>query len=335
MKKFIAATLLTVLAGGGAAAWLWHDLQRVLHAPLEVRAPAVLHVATGTSLRALGAELRQRGWMQRPSYLEFEGRRSGRAASIKAGDYAVTPGMTPLGLLDLLVSGQVIQHQFTIIEGWSMRELLPAISASPLLRATLTGATPERVMAELGFPGQHAEGKFLPDTYYFPTGTTDLEFLRRAHRALESALAEEWAGRSDGLPYADSYQALIMASIIEKETAVPAERARIAGVFVRRLQQGMRLQTDPTVIYALGDAFDGNIRRRDLDVESPYNTYRVAGLPPTPIALPGRDSIHAALHPEAGDALYFVARGDGSHEFSATLEDHNRAVRRYQLGEQR
>lgn len=332
MRKALFAPLVLVLGIAAAATWLWQDMQRTLRAPLNLAAAEVLRVAPGTSLRVLGAELKQRGWMRQPQYLELEARRTGRAASIKAGEYEVPPGTTPLGLLDLLVSGQVIQHQLTLIEGWTFHELLEAVAANPVLRPTLAGVPPRRVMAELGLAGYLPEGRFLPDTYRFPSGTTDVDFLLRAYGAMENALAEEWAARDQGLPYAGPYQALIMASIVEKETAVSAERARIAGVFVRRLQKGMRLQTDPTVIYALGESFDGNIQRKDLDVDSPYNTYRVAGLPPTPIALPGRDSIRAALHPETGDALYFVARGDGSHEFSATLEEHNRAVRTYQLG---
>ena len=321
--------LLIVLA---VAAWFWRDMEQQLNRPMTVTEMEALEIAPGTTLRALGRELQRRGWLEQPFYLEFEARRSQRAGRIRAGEYAVTPGTTPRMLLDLLVSGPVIQHQLTIIEGWSFREMMQAVSGSPELRHTLAGATPKQIMAAIGYAGYLPEGRFLPDTYSFPARTTDVEFLQRAFAAMEQALAEEWQTRAAELPYASPYQALIMASLVEKETAVPEERHRIAGVFVRRLQKGMRLQTDPTVIYALGENFDGNIRRSDLELDSPFNTYQVAGLPPTPIALPGRDSIHAALHPDAGTAMYFVARGNGSHEFSATLEEHNRAVRRYQLG---
>ena len=186
-------------------------------------------------------------------------------------------------------------------------------------------------MERLGYAGQHAEGRFMPDTYHFPRGTTDVAFLQRAYETMSSRLDKEWVQRAQGLPYKRPYDALIMASIIEKETALPKERSAIAGVFVRRLERGMRLQTDPTVIYGLGKHFDGNLRRQDLSSDSPYNTYMHAGLPPTPIALPGRASLHAALHPALGDALYFVARGDGSHVFSSSLAAHNKAVRRYQI----
>lgn len=331
MKKILLPALLLLLAGVAAVAWLWHDMELQLNQPLAITRVEVLEVVPGTNLRALAMELQRRRWLQKSVYLELEARRTRRAGLIKAGEYAVAPGATPRTLLDLLVSGRVIQHQLAIIEGWSFRELIQAVSASPVLRHTLSASTPARLMAEIGYAGYLPEGRFLPDTYSFPAGTSDTDFLRRAFAAMEKTLNEEWQGRDQELPYSSPYQALIMASLVEKETAVPVERSRIAGVFVRRLQQGIRLQTDPTVIYALGEAFDGNIRRRDLDLDSPFNTYRVAGLPPTPIAMPGRDSIHAALHPEAGAALYFVARGDGTHEFSDSLEAHNRVVRKYQI----
>lgn len=331
MKRILLPALLMLLAGAAVAAWLWHEMDRHLNRPLAISRTEVLEVAPGTNLRALGMDLQRRGWLPEPLYLELEARRSKRAGRIKAGEYAVAPGTTPRMLLELLVSGRVIQHQLAIIDGWSFRELIQAVSSSPVLRHTLSGATPARIMAEIGYAGYLPEGRFLADTYLFPARTTDVEVLRRAFAAMEQVLNEEWQARSRDLPYSGPYQALIMASLVEKETAVAEERARIAGIFIRRLQKGMRLQTDPTLIYALGENFDGNIRRGDLELNSPFNTYQVTGLPPTPIALPGRASIHAALHPEAGEAVYFVARGDGTHEFSATLEEHNRAVRKYQL----
>ena len=239
--------------------------------------------------------------------------------------------MNALQLLDDLVAGKVIQYALTIPEGLTFRQIMQLLRQQPELRHTLADDSPAAVMQAIGEPGQSPEGRFYPDTYHFPRGTTDVQFLRRAYRTMAGVLQQEWQARDTGLPYKTPYDALIMASIIEKETAVPAERERIAGVFVRRLEKGMRLQTDPTVIYALGQSYDGNIHRRDLSLDSPYNTYRHAGLPPTPIAAPGRDSIDAALHPAPGEELYFVARGDGSHEFSRTLEEHNRAVARYQL----
>ncbi len=333
MRRILLPALLLMIGAVAVVAWLWQDMERQLNQPLRITEQEVLHVPPGTNLRTLSMELQRRGWMQRPVYFEIEARRTDRARQIKAGEYAIPPGTTPQSLLDLLVSGQVIQRQMTIIEGWSFRELLQAVMDSPLLRRTLSGSE-QQIMAQIGCSADVPEGAFLPDTYRFPNGTTDVEFLRRACAAMDKVLSEEWAGRAQDLPYTDPYQALIMASVVEKETGVPEERSRIAGVFVRRLKLGMRLQTDPTVIYALGENFNGNLRRDHLELDSPFNTYLYAGLPPTPIAMPGRAAIHAALHPAEDNALYFVARGDGTHEFSATLEEHNRAVRKYQLGKE-
>jgi UPF0755 protein len=218
-----------------------------------------------------------------------------------------------------------------VVEGWTFQQLLDALRENEAIRQTLTDRDGAAIMAQLGKPDLHPEGQFAPDTYRFPRGTSDLEFLRRAHNTLQEWLDSAWRERAEDLPYDSAYDALIMASIIEKETGLASEREAIAGVFVRRLKRTMRLQTDPTVIYGMGSAYNGNIRRADLRRDTPYNTYTRHGLPPTPIALPGRESLHAALHPAEGDALYFVAKGDGSHQFSATLEEHLDAVRLYQL----
>ena len=330
-RRLLFAALVLLLAAVLAAVWIARDMQRQLHAPLTVSARATLLVQPGASLTAVSRQLAANGWLARPWYLILEGRWQGVATHIKAGEYAVEPGMTPLQLLDNLVQGKVIQYALTIPEGLTFRQIIQLVEEQPQLRHTLPDYRPVTVMQAIGEPGQSPEGRFYPDTYYFPRGTTDVQFLRRAYRTMTTVLAEEWQGRDTGLPYGKPYDALIMASIIEKETAIPAERGRIAGVFVRRLERGMRLQTDPTVIYALGEHYDGNIHRRDLATDSPYNTYVHAGLPPTPIAAPGRESISAALHPEPGDELYFVARGDGSHHFSSTLKEHNDAVAKYQL----
>ncbi len=233
-------------------------------------------------------------------------------------------------MLDRIVAGRVIQYPLTIVEGWTFRQLRQALAAHPQLTQTLAGLSDAEIMARLGRPGAHPEGWFLPDTYHFPKGFTDEAFLRRALTAMEQRLTQVWERRAPDTPLNDPYQALVLASIIEKETGVAAERAEIAGVFARRLRLGMRLQTDPTVIYGLGEAFDGNLRRRDLEADTPYNTYTRPGLPPTPIALPGLAALEAAAQPAAGDALYFVADGQGGHVFSRTLEEHHRAVRRYQ-----
>lgn len=328
--RLAGVVLLLVSFGGG---WLLMEYRLFLEAPLAVGGDAQeLVIPQGAHLGTVADALAARGLTDHPRFFVWMARLRGKEQAIRAGEYRIPPGTTPPGLLAMLVAGRVVQHELTIVEGWNFRELRAAVAANPVLEHTLEGLTAAEVMARLGHPEEHPEGRFFPDTYHFPRGTTDAAFLRRAYAAMERHLAGAWADRDEGLPYEGPYEALIMASIVEKETAVPEERAAIAGVFVRRLERGMRLQTDPTVIYGIGPDFDGNIRRRDLREDTPYNTYVHKGLPPTPIAMPGAEAIHAALHPAPGNALYFVAKGDGSHVFSATLEGHNRAVRRYQLG---
>lgn len=253
---------------------------------------------------------------------------------LQVGEYSVGHGISPRQLLRKLEQGQVIQYRFTVVEGWSMRDLRAALAVQDAVEQTINRSDDDTVMAALGRPGVAAEGRFLPETYHYTRGVRDIDLLKRAALAMDTALAAAWAERDDGLPLQTPEQALVLASIVEKETGRASERAQIAGVFIRRLRIGMRLQTDPTVIYGLGAGFDGNLRRRDLQTDTPYNTYTRAGLPPTPIAMPGRDALLAAVHPAAGSSLYFVARGDGSHHFSATLGEHNRAVAKYQLRRQ-
>ena len=333
MRRALAGALLLLLLLGGGLLYLAVDLWRSVHAPLPVGPQGVVvELPRGGSLRGLARRLETLGVLERPAYLVWWGRWRGHAGRLQAGEYLIEPGTSAAAFLEQVVSGRVRMHRLTLVEGWTFAQALAAVEAHPALAHTLAGLSPEEVMARLGRPGEHPEGRFLPDTYRFPKGTTDLAFLERAYRAMEAFLREAWARRAPGLPYRDPYEALILASIVEKETALPEERPLVAGVLVRRLQRGMRLQADPTVIYGLGPRFDGNLRRRDLLADGPYNTYRRKGLPPTPIALPGRAAIEAALHPAPGDALYYVARGDGSHVFSATLAEHQEAVRRYQLG---
>lgn len=334
MRK-LAVTLLLMFAGaGGGLWWLVTDMRHDLQLPLNITTRETLSVEPGVTLGRISRELVMRGWLDQPYYLIVEARLKRKAGNIKAGEFALEPGMTPLQLLDLLVSGRVIQYSLTLLEGWTFKQIMQAVRDSRELAHLLPSDQPAPVMASIGRAGYFAEGRFFPDTYHFPHGTTDVDFLRRAYETMESILGEEWGRRLPGVPYASPYQALIMASLIERETAVAEERPKIAGVLVRRLQRGVRLQTDPTLIYALGTVFDGDIRDPDFAVHSPYNTYLHPGLPPTPIAAPGRASIRAALQPEAGEAMYFVARGDGSHEFSETLAEHNNAVKRYQLGKE-
>ncbi|MET0107177.1 MAG: endolytic transglycosylase MltG [Sedimenticola sp.] len=323
---------ITVIAISFAVAWLMMDYGEFSDTPLDLPPEgATYNLAPGTSFKGLAGELDQKGWISNALYLRIMARLDGSAAKIKAGEYHIAKGTTPRDLLALFVSGKVTQYSLTIVEGWSFRQMLSAIQANEFLKHTLEGLPDEEIMKRLGHEGEHPEGRFLPDTYHFPRGTTDLDFLKRAYNALQKRLAAEWEGRAEKLPLKTPYEALILASIIEKETGIVSERAEIAGVFVRRLRKGMKLQTDPTVIYGMGERFDGNIRRRDLKEDTPYNTYVHRGLTPTPICLPGADAIHAALHPADGKSLYFVADGSGGHKFSNTLKEHNAAVRKYQL----
>lgn len=312
------------------------DVKRELAAPLAITAPVRFEIAPGSSLPKVLADARARGLFgsdRQSRYLGVLARIEGTAAAIKAGEYLLEPGLKPRELLALWVSGKTVLQELQLIEGWRFADAVKRVRAAPALIHTLPESLDAAaLMAALGRPGQFPEGRLFPDTYRFTKGMSDVAFLRNALAAQDKVLAEEWAQRAPNLPYDAPEQALTMASIIEKETGVAAERPQIAGVFVRRLQLGMRLQTDPTVIYGIGDTYDGNIRSRDLVTDTPYNTYTRDGLPPTPICLPGREAIHAALHPAEGEALYFVARGDGTHHFSATLAEHNAAVKHYQLG---
>jgi UPF0755 protein len=329
--QVVRFVLLILLTGAAALGWLIYDIQAFMIQPLPLTERAIFTIEKGKSLRDVSSGLARSGWLTKPYYLTLAGRQSGQATAIKAGEYALIPGMDPRSLLEMFVAGRVVQYPITLPEGWSFRQILKALADNPILRPTLTERSPAGVMRQLGVGEPFLEGLLFPDTYHFLCGTTDIEILRRSYREMKSKLAEEWANRAPDLPYQNEYEALIMASIIEKETGFAEERATIAGVFVRRLERRMKLQTDPTVIYAMDDAYAGDIKRADLTIDSPYNTYLYPGLPPTPIASPGQASIHAALHPEAGDSLYFVAMGSGRHYFSATLTEHNRAVARYQL----
>ncbi len=302
---------------------------------MNLQSTAYLDVRPGMGLSGIARHMAAEGWIEHPYYLLLQTRWSEQTGSIKAGEYAIEPGTTQNMLLEKLVAGTVIQYILTIPEGLTFREMVNLLRQNEYLVQQFPAAEPYELLEYAGFPDDHPEGWFYPDTYYFPRGTTEVEFLQRSYRMMQKVLEEEWQQRSAGLPYRTPYEALVMASLIEKETADPAERDRIAGVFVRRLQLGMRLQTDPTVIYAMGETYEGRIRKRDLSIDSRYNTYVYRGLPPTPIAAPGRASIRAALHPADGEELYFVSRGDGTHHFSATLEEHNRAVRTYILNQSR
>lgn len=326
--------LLVVLALALAAALAvgWNDYHRFSVTALNVSPQQQsIDVSRGTSFRGIVAELRRQGLTTAsPWYWRLLAEQMHVAGKLHAGEYALAPGITPRQLLSDMAAGKVLQRNFTIVDGWTFAELRRALAQADVLQHDTSGLDDATIMQRIGAGGEAPEGRFLPETYAYVKGDGELDILRRAHAAMERTLAALWPGRAPDLPLANPYQALILASIVEKETGRADERAKIAGVFVRRLEHHMLLQTDPSVIYGMGARYDGNIRKSDLAADTPYNTYTRPGLPPTPIALPGRPAIAAALHPAAGDVLYFVARGDGSHVFSSTLAEHNRNVDCYQ-----
>ena len=321
-----AAILVVGVSCAVAASWAWRSLNQPLALP---DGGLLFEVESGAALSTVTARLGDLGAFDRPWLLTAYARLNGDATRIRAGEYELEPGLSAIDFLNKLRRGDVYLHQWTIIEGWRFDEMLASLRRHPAIAAgSESGAD---IMAALGKPGEHPEGQFLPDTYRFPRGTTELALLEWAHETLWDVLDELWWAAEPPTTLSSPYEALILASIIEKESALASERARISGVFHERLRRGMRLQADPTVIYGLQDEFTGDITRNNLNSDTPYNTYTRAGLPPTPIALPGRASIEAALAPEIDGSLYFVATGepDGSHAFSKTLEEHNAAVRRY------
>lgn len=328
IRKILLLIVLLALCAWFAA----RELERRWLSPLILPQQGFsLTVAAGDTLRKVVTRLHGEGVLTYPELVVLYGRWTGLDQKIKRGEYLLLPPLTAESLLLLLQSGKVIQYQVTLPEGITLAQALVILAQQTRLEHVLTGPEDPRIL-ELVTPHLLPEGLFFPDTYHYSGGDTDWQILQRARQALAKALEQEWSERAPELPYETAYEALIMASIIERETGLPEEREEIAGVFVRRLQLGMRLQTDPTVIYGLGSDYKGNLRRKHLnDAANPYNSYRHGGLPPTPIALPGRAAIFAAMHPASGDALYFVARGDGGHVFSATLAEHERAVRKYQL----
>ncbi len=328
LRLSVAAVMLLL---GLLGTWFLADFRDNLDQPMFTAGePLHLTVEAGTSLGQLSAELATRYGLLHPRYLLWYGRWSGMATRIRAGEYRIPAATTPRQFLQILVEGKVIQYALGFPEGWPFSRWLKVLQREPALGKGLKGMSEKEILAQLGLDARHPEGLFFPDTYHYTRATTGLDILHRAYERMQKVLAKEWQGRAADLPLKSAYEALILASIIEKETGRAEERAQIAGVFIRRLEKNMRLETDPTVIYGLGERFDGNLRRRHLREDTPYNTYRHKGLPPTPIAMPGRAAIHAALHPAAGDALYFVARGDGTHQFSSNYALHKQAVNRYQ-----
>jgi len=320
--------LILLLAAALGAAFLWWANQ-----PLDISGePVEFRVASGSSLRGTIQQINAAGVPLQADLFALLARALGKVNAIKAGTYTTEPGETPRSLLAKLAAGRVSQASITLVEGWTFRQFRARLDAHPALRHDSSQLAEAEIAARLGLPWRQLEGRLLPDTYLFDKESSDLDVIARAVEAMRRQLAQTWETRATGLPYRSADEALIMASIVEKETGREEDRAHVAAVFVNRLRQGMRLQTDPTVIYGLGENFDGNLRKIHLQTDAPYNTYTRAGLPPTPIAMPGPASLRAAVEPAASDALYFVARGDGSSHFSRTLDEHNRAVNRYQRG---
>lgn len=325
VRTVLALVLIALLALAGYAAWY-------ASMPIRVAAPSIeVEIAPGSSLRATARRLEQAGVELRALQFELLARARGQDHEIKAGYYAIAEPMTPLRLLDKLARGDVMRGELRVIEGWTFAQLRAALDASPLLRHDSKGLSATELLQRVGASESHPEGLFFPDSYVFDRGSSDVAVLRHAYLTMQKHLAEQWAQRAADVPYGTPYEALIMASIVEKETGKPGERDQIAGVLVNRLRIRMALQADPTVIYGLGDAFDGNLRKGHLRTDGPYNTYTRRGLPPTPIALAGLDSLRAALRPAQINAFYYVSRGDGTSQFSRTLQEHNRAVSEYQL----
>lgn len=323
-RLFIAIVALTLFSVAFIAIWASMPIIGVQHAPIE------FSVKAGSSVRSAARQINEAGVPVNPGLLEVLARATGKGGKLKAGNYELKAGATPMSLIHQLVRGEFAQEILTIIEGWTFKQMRQAIATHPSLRQDTQGMSDKELMQRISPQYSVPEGLFFPDTYMFAKGTSDLQIYRQAHDLMLKRLEQVWATRDTTLPYKSPYEALIMASIIEKETGQKSERNMIAAVFVNRLRLGMLLQTDPTVIYGMGERFQGNIRKRDLQTDTPYNTYTRAGLPPTPIALPGAESLEAALNPAESKALYFVSRGNGSSHFSNSLADHNRAVDKYQ-----
>lgn len=324
MKKLLMLLMLPVLF---ALAGLGYYAYRPLPLPA---APFEFELKQGSNLKGMARELRQAGLLEQDWTFVWLARLLGKSAQIQAGFYVLERPVTPLELLEMFSKGEVIQRKLSVIEGWTFKQFREALNTNPDIKHLSSNLTDAEILQRIGATETYPEGLFFPDTYNFAVGSRDLAILKRAYQVMQLRLQAAWATREANLPLRTPYQALILASIVEKETGVTGDRAMIAGVFVNRLRKGMLLQTDPTVIYGIGEKYDGNIHKRDLQTDTPYNTYTRPGLTPTPIALPGAASLQAALHPASTNALYFVSRGDGSSKFSSTLAEHNRAVNQYQ-----
>jgi len=326
-NKIIGFTVLLLSFAGG---WLWMDYQSALHQPALTDQTVYVEIEKGDSLNRIIDKLVEQKLAVRPVWFKVIALQDNALKKLKTGEYELTSGLTVPQIIALFVQGKTKQHAITFPEGWSFKEILHELEKNPNLEHSLNGVCLESVMSKLKSDAQSPEGLLFPDTYFFEKHTSDLALLKRAYDKMQQVLQQEWLNKAEDLPFKTPYEALTLASIVEKETGVAAERPLIAGVFIRRLEQNMLLQTDPTVIYGMGEAYQGDIKSKDLTTATPYNTYVISGLPPTPIAMPGREALNAVLHPDKSDSLYFVARGDGTHVFSATLKDHNMAVDEFQ-----
>ncbi|WP_333874896.1 endolytic transglycosylase MltG [Methylobacter sp.] len=328
MKNRIIGLILLILMFVGG--WMCIDYQNAFHSPALVNKTVYIEIEKGDSLDLISDKLVAQKLSVKPFWFKVIAFQENALKKIKTGEYELTSGLTIPQILALFVQGKTKQHIITFPEGWSFKEILHEIEQDPNLEHTLNGVDFGSIMAKFKSDMPSPEGLFFPDTYFFEKHTSDVSLLKRAYDRMQQVLQQEWHNKTEGLPFKTPYEALILASIVEKETAAVTERPVIAGVFIRRLEQNMLLQTDPTVIYGMGESYQGDIKSKDLTTTTPYNTYVISGLPPTPIAMPGRDALYAVLHPDKGDSLYFVARGDGTHVFSATLKDHITAVDKFQ-----
>lgn len=330
-KKLVFIFSILFLLALLSAGYYFSKMDAEMNKPLQLEKTESIVFTPGSSIRTLANQLVAKGLLSEKNYFLIWGKLHKQATRLQAGEYLITPDKTLAGLIQDITEGNVVHHNITLIEGFNFKQLLVAIRKNTVISYVLDDLTDKEIMDKLGYKGKHPEGQFYPDTYHVSRGMTDLDLLQRAHKTMQNILQSEWEKREEGLPFKTAYEALIMASIVEKESAIAEERPLIAGLFINRLRKGMRLQTDPTVIYGIKN-YDGNIRYKDLRKDTPYNTYTRHGLPPTPIAMPGREAIHATLHPDKTKYLYFVAYSDGTgrHQFSKNLKDHEKAVDKYQ-----
>ncbi|MFK5985410.1 MAG: endolytic transglycosylase MltG [Pseudomonadota bacterium] len=328
--KLLKLMIILIILVTAVLAWYWADYQSFLHTPVKNQKAIKLLIKPGSHLGTIAQKLQNENIISSVFYFKLYAKQENKATLLQAGEYIIKPDISINELLMLFVKGLVTQYQLTIPEGWTIKQILAYLKTTDL-EQTINNLSVQQIITKLGLGITHLEGYIYPDTYFFPKQTSDIDFLKRGIKKMQSVLAMEWKNRQEKLPLKSAYETLILASIVEKESGQKSERAKIAGVFIQRLNKGMRLQSDPTIIYGMGDAYKGNIRKKDINKKTRYNTYKIVGLPPGPIASPGQHAIHAVLHPDSGTSLYFVADGSGGHYFSKSLKEHNKAVRKYIL----